>query len=152
MRGFGNLDEFCCLSPALMKGSDFSTPSATKFKCNFVVIGVVHSGVKMTGSYFSEFRWDENCCISLYKYKYYPKIHPLPQYAEIINFILITKCSPKWYCDGVSHSTHMTQENGTTVFSKQTSSCLFLHGWDHLEFKVWIVMKLVPYDASSKNN
>ena len=39
-----------------MKGSDFSMHSATKFKCNFVVIDVVHSGIKMTGSYFSEFR------------------------------------------------------------------------------------------------
>ena len=82
-----------------MNGSDFSMHSATKFKCNFVVIDVVHSGIKMTGSYFSEFRWDENYCNSLQKYKDYPKTHPLPQYAQMINFIPITQCSPKWYCD-----------------------------------------------------
>ena len=69
----------------------------------------------------------KNCCISLHKYKYYPKTHPLPQYAQMIIVILITKCSPKWYCDGVSHSTHVTQESGATVFSKQTTSCLFSH-------------------------
>ena len=73
--------------------------SATKFKCNFVVIDVVHSGIKMTGSYFSEFRWDEKCCNSLHRYKDYRKTHPLPQYALMINFIPITQCSPKWYCD-----------------------------------------------------
>ena len=84
MRGFGN-PEFRCLSPAPMKGSDFIMPSAAKFKCNFVVISVVHSSVKMTGSYFSEFRWDENCCISLHEYKDYLKTHPLPQYAQMIN-------------------------------------------------------------------
>ena len=41
-------DEFRCLSPAPMKGSDFSMHSATKFKCNFAVIGMVHLGIKMT--------------------------------------------------------------------------------------------------------
>ena len=41
---------------SINEGSDFSMHSATKFKCNFVVIDVVHSGIKMTGSYFSEFR------------------------------------------------------------------------------------------------
>ena len=56
MRGIGNPDEFRSLSPAPMKGSDFAVHSATKFKCNFVIIGVVHSGIKMSGSYFSEFR------------------------------------------------------------------------------------------------
>ena len=30
------------------------------------------------------------------------------------------------------------------MFSKQTTSCLFL-AWDHWEFKVWVIMKLVPY-------
>ena len=58
--------------------------SATKFKCNFAVIGVVHSGIKMTGSYFNEFRLDEKCCNSLHKYKDYPKTHHLPQYAQMI--------------------------------------------------------------------
>ena len=84
---------------SINEGSDFSMHSATKFKCNFVVIDVVHSGIKMTGSYFSEFRWDEKCCNSLHEYKDYSKTHPLPQYAQMINFIPITKCSPKWYCD-----------------------------------------------------
>ena len=84
---------------ASMKGSGFSMHSATKFKCNFVVIDVVHSGIKMTGSYFSEFRWDEKCFNSLHKYKDYPKTHPLPQYAQMINFVPVTQCSPKWYCD-----------------------------------------------------
>ena len=56
MRGIGNPDEFRSLSPAPMKRSDFSMHSVTKFKCNFAVIGMVHSGIKMTGSYFSEFR------------------------------------------------------------------------------------------------
>ena len=81
---------------SINEGSDFSMHSATKFKCNFVVIDVVHSGIKMTGSYFSEFRWDEKCCNSLHEYKDYSKTHPLPQYAQMINFIPITKCSPKW--------------------------------------------------------
>ena len=84
---------------SINEGSDFSMHSATKFKCNFVVIDVVHSGIKMTGSYFSEFRWDEKCCNSLHEYKDYSKTHPLPQYAQMINFIPITKCSPKWWCD-----------------------------------------------------
>ena len=83
MRGIGNPDEFRSLFPAPMKGSDFSMHSVTKFKCNFAVIGMVHSGIKMTGSYFSEFRWDEKCCNSLHKYKDYPKTHPLPQYAQM---------------------------------------------------------------------
>ena len=56
MRGIGNPDEFHSSSPAPMKGSDFSMHSATKFKCNLAVIGLVHSGIKMAGSYFSEFR------------------------------------------------------------------------------------------------
>ena len=56
MRGIGNPDEFRSLSPAPMKGSDFSMHSVTKFKCNFAVIGMVHSGIQVTGSYFSEFR------------------------------------------------------------------------------------------------
>ena len=51
-----NPDQFRCSSPALMKGSDFSMHSTTKFKCNFTVIGMVHLGIKMTGRYFSEFR------------------------------------------------------------------------------------------------
>ena len=84
---------------SINEGSDFSMHSATKFKCNYVVIDVVHSGIKMTGSYFSEFRWDEKCCNSLHEYKDYSKTHPLPQYAQMINFIPITQCSPKWYCD-----------------------------------------------------
>ena len=41
---------------SINEGSAFSMHSATKFKCNFVVIDVAHSGIKMTGSYFSEFR------------------------------------------------------------------------------------------------
>ena len=84
---------------SINEGSAFSMHSATKFKCNFVVIDVVHSGIKMTGSYFSEFRWDEKCCNSLHEYKDYSKTHPLPQYVQMINFIPITQCSPKWYCD-----------------------------------------------------
>ena len=84
---------------SINEGSDFSMHSATKFKCNFVVIDVVHSGIKMTGSCFCEFRWDEKCCYSLHKYKDYLKTHPFPQYAQMINFIPITQCSPKWYCD-----------------------------------------------------
>ena len=84
---------------ASMEGSDFSMHSATKFKCNFVVIDVVHSGIKMTGSYFSEFRWNEKCCNSLHEYKDYSKTHPLPQYAQMMTFVPITQCSPKWYCD-----------------------------------------------------
>ena len=56
MRGIGNPDEFRCLSPALMQESDFSMHSATKFKYNFAVIGVVHSGINMTGRYFIDFR------------------------------------------------------------------------------------------------
>ena len=84
---------------SINEGSAFSMHSATQFKCNFVVIDVVHSGIKMTGSYFSEFRWDEKCCNSLHEYKDYSKTHPLPQYVQMINFIPITKCSPKWYCD-----------------------------------------------------
>ena len=84
---------------SINEGSGFSMHSATKFKCNYVVIDVVHSGIKMTGSYFSEFRWDEKCCNSLHEYKDYSKTHPLPQYAQMINFIPITQCSPKWYCD-----------------------------------------------------
>ena len=86
----------------------FNAFRATKFKCNFAVIGVVHSGIKMTGRYFIDFIWDENCCNSLNEYKNYPKTHLLPQYAQMINFIPIKKWSPKWYCDGVSQSTHMT--------------------------------------------
>ena len=69
MRGFSKLDEFRCLSPARMKVGDFSMHSDTKYKCNFAVIGVVHSGIKMNERYLSEFRWDENCCNSLHKYK-----------------------------------------------------------------------------------
>ena len=84
---------------SINEGSAFSMHSATKFKCNFVVIDVVHSGIKMTGSYFSECRWDEKCCNSLHEYKDYSKTHPLPQYVQMINFIPITQCSPKWYCD-----------------------------------------------------
>ena len=84
---------------SINEGSAFSMHPATKFKCNFVVIGVVHSGIKMTGSYLSEFRWDEKCCNSLHEYKDYSKTHPLPQYAQMINFIPNTQCSPKWYCD-----------------------------------------------------
>ena len=41
---------------SINEGSAFSMHSAIEFKCNFVVIDVVHSGIKMTGSYFSEFR------------------------------------------------------------------------------------------------
>ena len=70
---------------SINEGSDFSMHSATKFKCNFVVIDVVHSGIKMTGSYFSEFRWDEKCCNSLHEYKDYSKTHPLPQYAQMVS-------------------------------------------------------------------
>ena len=97
MRGIGNPNEFRSSSPAPMMGGggDFSVHSATKFKYNFAVIGVVHVGIKMAGSYFGEFRWDEKCCYSLHDYKNYPKTHPLPQYAQIINFIPITQCSPK---------------------------------------------------------
>ena len=69
--------------------------SATKFKCNFAVIGVVHSEIKTTGGYLSKFRGDENCFNSLHKYKDYPKTYPLPQYAQIINFIDI-----KEFCSG----------------------------------------------------
>ena len=84
---------------SINEGSAFSMHSAIEFKCNFVVIDVVHSGIKMTGSYFSEFRWNEKCCNSLHEYKDYSKTHPLPQYVQMINFIPITQCSPKWYCD-----------------------------------------------------
>ena len=128
MREIGNLGEFLCLSSGLMKGSGFSRYSDTKFKCNIAVIGVVHSGTKMKWSHFSEGRWDENCCNSnsLYKFKDYQKNHPLPQYAQVTNIILIIKCSSKWNCDGVWHSTHVTLENGATVFSNQTTSCLLL--------------------------
>ena len=55
--------------------------------------GVIFLCIQMTGSYFSELRWDDNCCNSLHEYKDYPKTHPL-QYAQMINFILITKGSP----------------------------------------------------------
>ena len=64
---------------SIKEGSAFSMHSAIEFKCNFVVIDVVHSGIKMTGSYFSEFRWNEKCCNSLHEYKDYSKTHPLPQ-------------------------------------------------------------------------
>ena len=84
---------------SINEGSAFSMHSAIEFECNFVVIDVVHSGIKMTGSYFSEFRWNEKCCNSLHEYKDYLKTHPLPQYVQMINFIPITQCSPKWYCD-----------------------------------------------------
>ena len=48
--------------------------------------------------------------------KDYPSTHPLQQYAQMINLIVITKCSPKWYCDGVSLSMRMAQyENGAMV-------------------------------------
>ena len=58
MREFGNPDEFRCFSPALMKGSDFSMHPATKFKCNFAVIGVVRWEIQMTGRYFCDIRRD----------------------------------------------------------------------------------------------
>ena len=60
MRGIGNPDEFCCLSPAPMKGNDFSMHSAIKFKCNFAVIGVVYAEIQMIGRNFIDFRLDEN--------------------------------------------------------------------------------------------
>ena len=101
MQGISNPDKFLCLSPAPMKGSDFCMHSATKLKCKFAEIGVVHSGIKKTGMYFIDFRWDENYCNSLHRYKDYPKTHALLQYAQTMNFIAIIKCSPKWYCDGM---------------------------------------------------
>ena len=52
MRGIVNLNE----KAGGGGGGGVSMHSATKFKCNFAVIGVVHSGIKMTGSYFSEFK------------------------------------------------------------------------------------------------
>ena len=54
MQVIGNLDEFRCLAAAPMKGCDFFIQSATKFKCNFAVIGVVHSWIEMIGNYFNE--------------------------------------------------------------------------------------------------
>ena len=51
MRGIGSPNEYRFLSPAPMKGGDFSMHSATKFKYNFAVIGVVLSGIWMAGSY-----------------------------------------------------------------------------------------------------
>ena len=77
MRGFSNQNKFRCLSSApTMLGSDFFMHSATKVKCNSAVISVVHSEIKMTTMYFIDFRWYENCCNSLHKYKYYPKTNP----------------------------------------------------------------------------
>ena len=115
-----------------MKGAGisrkFSMHSVTKFKCNFAVIGVVHSGIKMTGSYFVTLDKMKTVVIP-YKFKGYPKSHALQQYAQMMNLIIIvTKGSPKWYWDGVSRSTHVMQEKDATVFSKQTTSCLLLHG------------------------
>ena len=128
---------------SINEGSDFSMRSDTKFKCNFVVNDVVHSGIKMTGSYFSEFRWDKKCCYSLHKYKDYPKTHPLPQYAQMINFIPITQCSPKWYCDACR--TARAWRKRMAQRCPVTDNIMFSFTWDHSDFKVWIVMKLVPY-------
>ena len=117
--------------------------SATKFKCNFVVIDVVHSGIKMTGSYFSEFRWDEKCCNSLHEYKDYSKTHPLPQYAQVINFIPITQCSPKWYCDACRTARAWRKRMAQRCPVNRQHRVFFT--WDHSDFKVWVVMKLMPY-------
>ena len=113
---------------SINEGSDFSMHSATKFKCNFVVIDVVHSGIKMTGSYFSEFRWDEKCCNSLHEYKDYSNTHPLPQYAQMINFIPITQCSPKWYCDACRTARAWRKRMAQRCPVNKTTSCFLLHG------------------------
>ena len=119
--------------------------SGTKFECNFAVIGVVHSGITMIGSYFSAFRWDENCCNSLHKYKDYPKTHPLPQYAQIINFILITKCSSKWYWRHVAQ--HARDIRGWHNSVQYADNIVSYFTWDHLKFKVWVITKVVPCDG-----
>ena len=55
--------------------------------------------------------------------------HPLPKYVHTINFMRITKCSPKWYCDGVSHMWRKGMAQRCSV-NRQ-----------HCEFKVWVFMK-----------
>ena len=61
--------------------------------------------------------------------KDYPKTHPLPKYVHTINFMRITKCSPKWYCDGVSHMWRKGMAQRCSV-NRQ-----------HCEFKAWVFMK-----------
>ena len=142
MRSIGNPEEFHCLSPAPMKESDFSMHSVSKFKCNFAVIGVVHSGINMTRTYFREFRWDENCCSSLHKYKDYTKTHPLPQYAHMINFIPITQMV-LWR--RVAQHARDIREWRNAV--QPIDNIVFSFTWDHTEFKVWVLKKLVHYDG-----
>ena len=88
--------------PYSEEGGEFFMDSVTKFKCNFTVIGVVHLGIKMAGCYFSEFRWDENCCNRLNKYQDFPTTRPFPQYAQMItqgwsNVHFIDQFPVNWY-------------------------------------------------------
>ena len=124
--------------------------SATKFKCNFAVIDVVHSGIKMSGTEVIDFRWDENCCNSLHRYKDYPKINPLPQYVQMINCIPITKCPPPPHIHThkmvlwrrVAQHARDVKEWRNGVQSKDNIVSSFT--WNYT-FKACVVMKLVPY-------
>ena len=109
-----------------MKGGDFSMDSATKFKCNCAVLGVVPSGIKMTGIYFIDFRWDENCCNSLYTFLH-PYYKVLPQMVLWRRVAQHARDVREW-CNGV----------------QQTNNIVSSFTWNHSEFKVWVVMKWVP--------
>ena len=75
---------------------------------NAISLGVVHSGIKMIGRYFSESRLDEKCSNSLHKYKDYSKTHPLPQYAQMIKLDPQYTVLPQMVLWRVTHSTRVT--------------------------------------------
>ena len=68
---------------------------------------------------------------------------PLPQYAEIINFIPITRCSPKLYCDWCCAARMWHKRMALWCSVNRQHRVFFI--WDHSEFKVWVIVKIVQH-------
>ena len=61
----------------------------------------------------------------------------------MINFIPITQCSPKWYCDACCTARAWRKRMAQRCPENRQHRVFFT--WDHSDFKVWVVMKLMPY-------